>query len=176
MLLNRFAELGKDIEVYSDIDPLLYLRQYFREGAAAGSVLIDLGAWATVLRAFRKQPGLAPPKEECIQFLSEHRRALGLEEGPQLAERLDVLAEKCEADPYLCDQVGRIVAGDPQFKTLSNDQIIEEVRYHARAHYQHLWMTCTDQERVVLHRLSTDGFASPHGRDVVEQLLRRGLW
>jgi hypothetical protein len=175
VLLNRLVKLDRDIEVYSDVDPLLYLREHFWEEASTGSVPVDLGGWATVLRAFRKQPGLAPPKEDCIQFLREHRRSLGLTVGPQVVERLDVLAEECGADPHLSDQVGRMVAEDPQFETLSEDQIIEEVRYHARAHYQHLWMTCTDQEKVVLHRLSTDGFASPHGRDVVEQLLRRGL-
>ena len=174
-LLRRLVELDRDVEVYSDVDPLLYLRQHFREEAATGSVPIDLDGWATVLRDFRKRPGRALSKEDGLECLDEHRRVSGQTEDQEVGERLAFLAEECRGDPHLCRRVGPIVAQDPKFETLSEDEIVEEVRYHARAHYQHLWMTCTDEEKVVLHRLSTDGFVSPHGRDLVEPLLRRGL-
>ena len=174
-LLHRLVEFDRDVEVYSDVDPLLYLRQHFRKEATSGSVPIDLNAWATVLRAFHKRPGRALSKEDCIEFLNEHRRASRQNESQEVRERLAFLAEECRGDPHLCRRVGPIVARDPNFETLSEDEIVEEVRYHARAHYQHLWMTCTDEEKVVLHRLSTDGFVSPRGRDLVEQLLRRRL-
>lgn len=67
------------------------------------------------------------------------------------------------------------MVGNRQLETLTEEQIVEKVKYHAQAQYQHVWMTCTDEEKVILYRLSTDGFVSPDSREIVEQLLRRGL-
>lgn len=181
-LLKDLVDLEKDVEIHSDVDPLPYLRECFfednrKEGATA-SAPIDLDAWATLLRQFRKESAALKANAESEEALEKLRSALGLSDDQPVPNSIKALARECSVDPYLYHRIGKIgstVLGDRQEPSLSEEQVVEQLKYHARAHYQHLWMTCTDEEKVVLYRLSTDGFVSPHARDIVEQLLRRGL-
>ena len=166
-VLEALLEMDKDVRVYSDVDPMPYLIDRFSEEDGSVPTTINLEAWATVLRPFRTE--FFPPLVNEAEASDDE----SVEEPPRA-----VVARECRVDPYLNDRVGdvtRAVLATRLGASPPEEQVVEQVKYHARSHYQHLWMTCTDEEKVILHRLSTDGFVSPHSRSVVKQLLRRRL-
>jgi hypothetical protein len=123
--------------------------------------------------------GAQGPSADCVESLKARRSAAGDGAGgPTDAASLEFLYRECCADAYLrsrAEQIVERVAGHPGFDAFSEAQIAVRVEHHARPHYQHLWMTCTDEEKVVLYRCCVDGVVSPAARPVVEPLLRRGL-
>ena len=178
-LLERLVALDAPVDVYSDIDPLPYLRKQFGEDDSLSTGPVDFHAWATVLRSFEKRVGAQGPSADCVESLKARRSAAGDGAGgPADAESLEFLYRECCADAYLrsrAEQIVERVAGHPGFDAFGEAQIAVQVEHHARPHYQHLWMTCTDEEKVVLYRCCVDGFVSPAARPIVEPLLRRGL-
>ncbi|MFB6249460.1 MAG: hypothetical protein ABEL97_12915 [Salinibacter sp.] len=176
-LLERLLALDMPVDVYSDIDPLPYLRTQFGEDDSLSTGPVDFHAWATVLRSFEKRVGAQGPSADCVESLTA-RRASGGEDGAAVTPAFELLCRECCADAHLRARAGQLVervAGHPEFDAFSEEQIVAKVEHHARPHYQHLWMTCTDEEKVVLYRCCVDGFVSPAARPVAEQLLRRGL-
>lgn len=177
-LLERLVALDTPVEVYSDIDPLPYLRTQFGEDDSLSTGPVDFHAWATVLRSFEKRVGAQGPSAACVESLKARRASDGGEAGPAATPAFELLCRECCADAYLrarADQLVERVTGHSEFDAFSEEQIVATVEHHARSHYQHLWMTCTDEEKVVLYRCCVDGFVSPAARSVAEQLLRRGL-
>lgn len=177
-LLEALAARNAPTDVYTDIDPLPYLRKQFGEDNSLVTGPVDLKAWATVLRSFQKRSGGQGSRADCAEALRARWAGAGDGADAPTSRALDVLSRECCADSYLrahADQLVACVAGHPAFDAFSEEQMVAQIEHHARPHYQHLWMTCTDQEKVILYRCCVDGFVSPHARPVVEQLLRRGL-
>lgn len=122
--------------------------------------------WAVLLRNFRRYWDTPRPADEKAPLSSDPDRT---------DANLEHLATECAPDAYLRAEIAPFLADTLELETLNQEQITEQVRYQAEAHYQHLWRTCTAEEKVVLYRISADGFASPRSQPLVRDLLRRGL-
>ncbi len=174
-LLEALADLDKAVELYSDVDPLSVLRTLSTDAAADAPSESPPRNWAVVLRDYRRYWD-TPPQEDPEELpLDTLQPAADLDDNAQATANLDCLARECRHDSYLRQNVAPYLADTLALDTLDEEQVIEQVQYQAEAHYQHLWATCSEEEKVVLYRLSTDGFASPNSRQIVEDLLRRGL-
>ena len=165
-LLDPLLSLDKAVEVYSDVEPLSLLGPRDRDDASATWPERLLDDWAVLLRNFRRYWDTPGPAAEKASLSSDPDRT----DAP-----LEHLTNECAPDAYLRTEIAPFLADTLELETLSKEQIIEQVRYQAEAHYQHLWRTCTAEEKVVLYRISADGFASPRSQPLVRDLLRRGL-
>lgn len=199
-LLKALADLDQAVELYSEVDPLSILRTA-KENADAEAPTTEETAPDTPSEPAAESPADAPPApptdvplNEWAVALRDYRRHWDLpQEDPETppvealhspvspnatdrtSQNLECLARECRPDSYLREEIAPFLADTLDLEVLDEEQIIEQVQYQAEAHYQYLWTTCSDQEKVVLYRLSTDGFASPNSFQIVQELLRRGL-
>ncbi len=73
----------------------------------------------------------------------------------------------------ICDELEKTSAF--QSKSLTSEQILEELAERAAPYYQRLWQGCDTDERVVLEHVARHGMASAASRRVVRRLLGKGL-
>lgn len=84
------------------------------------------------------------------------------------------MAAECSIDTSL-RAIGQSIVEGPDFPGLREEDLLELIRTRARAHYELLWSTCDQAEKMILYHVATDGFVSWEGREVVRRLLTRGL-
>jgi hypothetical protein len=73
----------------------------------------------------------------------------------------------------ICDELEKTSAF--QSRSLTCEQILEELAERATPYYQRLWQSCDADERVVLEHVAQHGLASAASRRVVRRLLGKGL-
>jgi hypothetical protein len=61
------------------------------------------------------------------------------------------------------------------FKSMSEDQLLEELEERAGSIYRNVWHSCDQDERVVLEHVAQYGLTSTTSRRVVRRLLAKGL-
>ena len=87
-----------------------------------------------------------------------------------------MLGQEGEHDRFIraiCEDIRNSTA----FKSggLTADQIVDEINERAATHYQRLWASCSEDERVVLGHVAADGLTTAASRRVVRRLLVREL-
>ena len=164
-LLENLVCRGNPVDVVSEIDPLDYFCRRRQSPSApateAGYVTAgELSRWAEVLSRLEKVRSDLPSRPP--RSKSELTR-LGR-----------TLEEECEWTAEL-RAIGKQVQADPRWQGLTEDELIGHVGDLAGPHYRVLWSRCSDNERLVLIHLATEGFVNPRNWNVVRRLMRRRL-
>jgi len=87
----------------------------------------------------------------------------------------DVLKRETQAFPDLEKLHERIDSFRKLRPNLTDDEIAELVRLHARSFYASLWRLCSKRERVLLFRLAQGDLVNPANNDDLTHLLERGI-
>ncbi|MEZ5285792.1 MAG: hypothetical protein R2712_13485 [Vicinamibacterales bacterium] len=97
-----------------------------------------------------------------------HRRPAGW--------RAQLMADEGRPNRTL-ERICRQLQATPAFQTrsLTRDQILEEIEERAGQLYRQRWEECSDDERIVLEHVARHGLASASSRRTVRRLLARGL-
>jgi hypothetical protein len=122
-----------------------------------------LGRWRSIMKALviverrRTKPSSATQREQCspaVRFLLDER-----ESHPDVRRVCDDLLQS------------DAVAGRPLSRAQAFDELVERT---ARC-YRGLWMSCSQDEKVVLGHVARHGLANSSARSIVRQLLGRGF-
>ncbi|MEM9315048.1 MAG: cache domain-containing protein, partial [Pseudomonadota bacterium] len=182
-LLERLLAIDCRIVIHSEVNPLHYLTMLsgdYVRGIA--STLPDLGRWSAALASFtrcREVLHEETTRSELTKRLLEiHGEAVG--KGPvtgAAATALRTLAGECWPDLEL-HRIAEKLASRPDLATLlqdDEDYLINQVLDLSEARYRMLWSISGKDERMVLYRLASNGFASWRSHELVRRLLHRGL-
>ena len=183
-LLERLVALDCRILVHSEVNPLHFFTMvagdYYRQAAP---FLPDMGRWSAALADFtrcreilNKEVEQAELETRLVEIYENTFGAKNIE--PHARKALERLAAECWPGGQLqviAEQLARrkdvgnlIVDGDDEY-------LVNQVLDLAESHYRMLWSISGKDERMVLYRLASHGFASWRGRELVRRLLHRGL-
>ncbi len=182
-LLERLLAVDCRIVIHSEVNPLHYLTMLsgdYVRGVA--NTLPDLGRWSAALDSFtrcREVLHEGTMRDELTErLLAIHAKALGVQSVDGNAERaMHALAAECWPDLEL-QRTAEKLAARRDIATLmleDDDYLINQVLDLSEAHYRMLWSISGKDERMVLYRLATNGFASWRSHELVRRLLHRGL-
>jgi len=91
-----------------------------------------------------------------------------------MAENFALLIHReCDADAWL-QQNGFAEDLCVHRYTMAGD-VLDAIRRRADSHYQNLWQTCSMPEKQVLAQLAEEGVVNLRNRDVLGELIRKGL-
>jgi len=180
-VLERLVEVrGRKIFLVSSIDPLYYFEARAKQQGATHEAEA-LGRWARALSRFDKIRRDRTGRGTRARFLSYQRELRGEAIAQRSApltrsegRRVRMIARECFVNDHL-QKVGRWVLRRPDWPQLEGPQISERVHDLASAHYRRLWLLCSKDEKVLLHRLAQEGFVNWRLQDTVLRLLRRRL-
>lgn len=169
-VLERLVGTGRlRLVLVCEIDPLEYIHRRLRSESDPATVdtyvsTVELDRWAHLLMRFRKLWLFEHDSKEQKHPARWHRDW-------GLAETLD---QECRCTPALRSIRQSLLDLPPKTRLGKTDLVlwIEEL---ASAHYRAIWSECTDDEKMLLWRLSHDGFISPRSWPIARRLLRRGL-
>lgn len=84
-----------------------------------------------------------------------------------------LILRECEADRWLAENG---VDRDPRLPELvTAPDVLDGIRRRANARYQELWLACSTPEKLVLAQLADEGVVNLTNRDVLVELMRKGL-
>jgi hypothetical protein len=96
--------------------------------------------------------------------------------GQSDAPALDMLAQEGRYDRFICGVCDDIRKSEAFGSGgLTAEQILDEIDERAATHYQRVWASCSDDERVVLGHVAAYGLTTAASRRVVRRLLVRRL-
>ena len=183
-LLERLVALDCRVIIHSDVNPLHYFTMvagdHFR---GATPVLPDLGRWAAVLDKFTRCREVLDKyhEQEALhkRLIEIRKKVLGLTElDDDMHVAMGRLAQECWPSEHL-ENIAILLASRSELGDLmvyaEEEYLTNQVLDLAEAHYRMLWSISGKDERLILFRLASRGFASWRGRDLVSCLLRRGL-
>lgn len=155
---------ARDVFVETSVEPLAFLTTRCQESPEnTESAAIALERWAAALQAFmtlRVNPArVTVPDLDDASKEGRPRATLKVEAAPTAILR------------RIADQLGQ----QENFAKLKRDEVVGAMREMASAHYRRLWTSCSTEERVLLHRVASEGLVSRSAREVLLTLLRRGL-
>jgi hypothetical protein len=169
-LLERLLAIdGVEIVLVCEIDPLEFMHRRLRspsDSATLDSYVSpeELDRWARSLMKLRKL------------WLSEHEldSAKGRSFWQQEPALKAVLERETRSTPALL-AIRRLLLELPPHSRLDEGTLVSWIGEIASAHYRVIWAECTDDEKMLLWRVSYDGFIAPRSWPVAQRLLRRGL-
>ena len=181
-LLERLDSLSCRVVVHSEVNPLHFLTMGavdFSRGVAPSRA--DMERWSAVLADFKRCRVIRNKQTAYPSLLSKIQAdvAPGTKSREPLIRIAQTrLAEECWASSYLNDLALRI-ARHPDLADFGGDDgedlLVKQVLDQAEAYYRMLWSISGTDERMVLYRIATTGFASWRSRELVRRLVHRGL-
>jgi hypothetical protein len=170
------GEPRKGVIVTSSVDPIGQFKEIFeqeRRGIYTDAIPeVELSRCSLLLTRFRR----------CYlplggQMTSE-QNAIGLWNSwlnydPQHWSKTAQLEEE-SCDP-LSGLVGELRTAWADRTHVRLEELVRAIRAKAQAYYELLWTSCTRSEKLVLIQLAQEGFINPKSRDVVTQLIAKGL-
>lgn len=150
---------GRLVCLICSVDPEYYLLD---AGHVAPPVEIQ-ERWKRVLNLMRR---IHPPAPQ-----SQPTEAASASRGDSL---IGIVGEECTHEGMQTQaQHARALIRNGEITT--REELFSWIGQACRPFHQALWMTCTKREQLVLFHLAQDGFVSHRTREVVEQLMQRGL-
>jgi hypothetical protein len=122
--------------------------------------------WASALRHWEP---VMYPTADAATFSEE-----ALAAGRQRPRWTLALARECRGTPGL-RAIAQRIAGDPDAAALSWSDVLELLLEAARPHHRADWLSCSDEQRIVLMQLAREGVVNRRSRDVVRDLVHRRL-
>jgi len=173
-LMNQTdGQTPRVLVVTSSVDPVANFREIFekeRRNTYENSVPeVELSNSALVLSRFRR----------CY---------LPLKHGPGTTERVWQTWQKYHPNEWRSAAEAEILTCPPlhpllhelkgmwgEKEPIERYRLARTITSKARAYYELLWTSCTRTEKVALIQLAQEGFVNPKSRDVVAQLVAKGL-
>lgn len=150
---------GRQVCLICSVDPEYYLLD---AGHVAPPVEIQ-ERWKRVLNLMRR---IHPPAPRSVP-----KDALAAAHGDGL---IGIVDEECAHEGMQAMALrARALIRNGEITT--REELFSWIGEACRPFHQALWMTCTKREQLVLYHLAQDGFVSHRTREVVEQLMQRGL-
>ncbi len=110
-----------------------------------------------------------------VRLLGEQRPWVeGLVWRRQVDRCLDLVRRECGPTAPL-QEIGRGLLSDLGPEELDRDGLLDEIERLAESHYESLWASITEPERVVLLQLAEEGLVNPKNIQPLERLIARGL-
>jgi hypothetical protein len=81
--------------------------------------------------------------------------------------------EKCEPLTPVLEELRLMWHGKEDY--VGRETLARTIQFKARGYYELLWTSCTRAEKLALVQLAQEGFVNPKSRDVVAQLILKGL-
>ncbi len=160
-LLEELLGRGLHVDVVTETDILPYFGRRLNSDAdpADSTYLteIESGCWARALSRLEKRRSDLPDAP-----------------APPRQGESETLRAECRATSRL-RAIEREIRADARWTALSHDALVRHVGDLADAHYRSIWHSLTDEERLELYHIAKHGFANPKKRDLICQLMKRGL-
>ncbi|MEM8491926.1 MAG: hypothetical protein AAF756_13990 [Pseudomonadota bacterium] len=178
--LEALGSFAGRVFIRSDVNPLHFMTMKthdFQRGEAPDAP--DLDRWAAALSGYTRCRSILDKAAAVAQLEEDLKRIResAVEKPLSKLEKTIVgaLAKECWPDNHL-REVARQLVRQADIRQLNDaHSLINKVLDQAEAHYRVLWSLSGKDERMVLFRIASHGFASWRSRELVRRLLHRGL-
>jgi hypothetical protein len=167
-LLERWVyRERRSVHLVALVDPIYYLQHWPRERsdpASGDGQAPDIARWSELLSGFdrlhyrRPELVITPPHDA----------------SPRHRELLRLITRECGWDEQL-HSLARTLAAQPSLDQLTDEELLLRIANGAGPRHCKLWSLCTQEEKLLLVRLASEGYINPKAWPIARRLERRGL-